>query len=178
MTLRHGELPISRGARPHLIITITEPALRSDRGLGITASGEHLSNAAVKRISCDADLTAIRLDTNGVPLSMGRTRRTVSPQQWLALVARDKGCVFTDCIRPAHMCEAHHLWHWSEGGPTDLINLALACGRHHDTIHQQGWQIVMGSDGRPELIPPPWIDSQRKPRRNRHWEVQTALHLR
>jgi hypothetical protein len=36
----------------------------------------------------------------------------------------------------------------------------------------------MAADGRPELIPPPWIDSQRKPRRNKHWEVQTALHLR
>jgi hypothetical protein len=107
MTLRHGELPASRGARPHLVVTITEPALRSDRGLGITPSGEHLSNAAVKRISCDADLTAIRLDTNGVPLSMGRTRRTVSPAQWLALVARDKGCVFTDCTRPPGWTQAH-----------------------------------------------------------------------
>jgi hypothetical protein len=177
MTLRHGELPISRGARPHLIVTITEPALRSDRGLGITASGEHLSNAAVKRISCDADLTAIRLDTNGVPLGMGRTRRTVSPQQWLALVARDKGCVFTDCARPPGWTQAHHLKHWIQHGPTDLENLALLCSHHHDTIHHQGWQIVMAADGRPDLIPPPWIDSQRKPRRNRHWEVQAALHL-
>jgi hypothetical protein len=178
VALRHGELPVSRGARPHLIVTITDQALRSDRGLGITASGEHLSNAAVKRISCDAELTAIRLDTNGVPLSMGRTRRTVSPQQWLALVARDKGCVFPDCTRPPGWTQAHHLKHWIQHGPTDLENLALLCGHHHDTIHHQDWEIVMAADGRPELIPPPWIDSQRKPRRNKHWEVQTALHLR
>jgi hypothetical protein len=102
LVLRHGDLPTSRGARPHLIITVTGQTLFGDgTGLGLTATGEHLSAAAVRRISCDADLTAIRLDTNGVPLSMGRTRRTVSPQQWLALVARDKGCVFTDCARPA-----------------------------------------------------------------------------
>jgi hypothetical protein len=177
VALRHGELPVSRGARPHLVVTITDQALKSDRGLGITASGEHLSNAAVKRISCDADLTAIRLDTNGVPLSMGRTRRTVSPQQWLALVARDKGCVFTDCTRPPGWTQAHHLKHWIQGGPSDLENLALLCQHHHDSVHHGRWEIVMATDGRPELIPPPWIDSQRKPRRNKHWEVQAALHL-
>ena len=79
MVLRHGDLPTTRGARPHLIITVTEQSFTNGRGLGITATGEHLSAAAVRRNSCDADLTAIRLDTNGVPLSMGRTRRTVSP---------------------------------------------------------------------------------------------------
>jgi hypothetical protein len=47
--------------------------LRNGHRLAITASGEYLSAAVVRRISCDADLTAIRLDTDGVPLSMGRT---------------------------------------------------------------------------------------------------------
>ena len=124
-TLRHGDLPTSRGARPHLVVTVTEQALLNGHGLGITATGEHLSAEAVRRISCDADLTAIRLDTNGVPLSLGRTRRIVSPQQWLALVARDHGCVFPNCTRPAAWTQAHHLVHWSQGGPTDLENLAL-----------------------------------------------------
>jgi hypothetical protein len=73
MVLRHGDLPASRGARPHLIVTVTDQQFANGRGLGITATGEHLCAAAVRRISCDADLTAIRLDTNGVPLSMGRT---------------------------------------------------------------------------------------------------------
>lgn len=71
--LRHGDLPTSRGGRPHLAVTVTEQGLRNGHGLAITASGEYLSAAVVRRISCDADLTAIRLDTDGVPLSMGRT---------------------------------------------------------------------------------------------------------
>ncbi len=176
--LRHGDLPTSRGARPHLIVTVTEQSFTNGRGLGITATGEHLSAAAVRRISCDADLTAIRLDPEGVPLSMGRTRRIVSPQQWLALVVRDRGCVFPNCQRPASFCDAHHIRHWVDHGPTDLENLALVCGRHHDAIHHGGWEIELGPDGRPELRPPPWTDPERRPRRNRYWETQAALHLR
>jgi hypothetical protein len=33
---------------------------------------------------------------------------------------------------------AHHLWHWCDGGPTDLSNLALLCPRHHTIVHQKG----------------------------------------
>jgi hypothetical protein len=173
MVLRHGDLPTSRGARPHLIVTVPEQTMTNGRGLGITASGDYLSAAAVRRISCDADVTAIRLDTNGVPLSMGRIRRIVSPQQWSALVVRDSGCVFPDCTRPAAWTQAHHIVHWSQGGPTDLENLALLCDRHHDAVHHGGWDIEM-ADGRPQLRPPPWCDPDRRPRRNEHWHVQRA----
>jgi hypothetical protein len=176
--LRHGELPRPRGARPHLVVTVTEPVLRNGRGLGITATGEHLSAAAVRRMSCDADVTAIRLDTNGVPLSMGRSRRIVSPQQWVALVVRDRGCVFPNCDRPAGWCDAHHVRHWADDGPSDLENLALLCGRHHDAVHRSGWDIEMAADGRPQLRPPPWTDPDRKPRRNRYGETQAEFHLR
>jgi hypothetical protein len=176
--LRHGDLPSSRGARPHLIVTVTEQNLRTGRGLGITATGEHLSAAAVRRISCDADITAIRLDTNGVPLSMGRSRRTVSPQQWHALVVRDRGCVFPNCTRPAAWTQAHHVVHWGHGGPSDLENLALLCDRHHDAVHHGGWDVEMAADGRPQLRPPPWVDPELRARRNRYWETQAEFHLR
>jgi hypothetical protein len=85
---------------------------------------------------------------------MGRTRRIVSPAQWLALVARDSGCVFTGCDRPAPWCQAHHRIHWSQGGPTDLSNLLLLCDRHHDAVHHQGWAAEFGEDGHPELTAP------------------------
>jgi len=59
------------------------------------------------------------------PLDLGRTSRVVSPAQHRALAVRDGGCVFPDCGRPLAWCEAHHLWHWLDGGPTDLDNLNL-----------------------------------------------------
>jgi hypothetical protein len=99
--LRYGDLPIDRGARPHLVITL------GDAPLATTAAGGHLSDAAVRRICCDAELTANRLDAHRVPLSMGRTRRIVSVAQWLALVARDEVCVYCAGDRPA--CGARSL---------------------------------------------------------------------
>jgi hypothetical protein len=35
--------------------------------------------------------------------------------------------MFPGCQRPLAGCEAHHLWHWLDGGPTDLANLLLLC---------------------------------------------------
>jgi len=61
------------------------------------------------------------------PLDVGRTTRVVSPAQRTALAVRDRGCGFPACDRPLVWCEAHHLVHWLDGGPTDLANLVLLC---------------------------------------------------
>jgi hypothetical protein len=161
----------ARGERPRLVITATADTLRTGTGFGRTNSGEELPGQTVRRIACDADLFALIMTPLGAPLKLGRRRRTVSPTQWVALCARDIGCVFPGCTRPAEYCAAHHLRHWADGGPTDLDNLALACGHHHDLIHHGGWDIYLGQDRRPWLRPPPWIDSDRTPTRNTYWDI-------
>jgi hypothetical protein len=88
------------------------------------------------------------------PLDLGRTTRVVSPTQRTALAVRDGGCVFPDCDRPLAWCEAHHLWHWLHGGPTDLDNLALLCRAHHRRVHEDGWQLTRAPDGRLTATPP------------------------
>jgi hypothetical protein len=87
------------------------------------------------------------------PLDVGRTTRVVQPAQRTALAVRDGGCVFPDCDRPLAWCEAHHLWHWLHGGPTDLANLAL-CRAHHRKVHEGGWQLTRAPDGRLTATPP------------------------
>ena len=82
------------------------------------------------------------------PLNLGRATRVVHPAQRNALAVRDGGCVFPGCDRPLTWCDAHHLWHWVDGGPTDLDNLALLCRAHHRTVHEEGWQLIRGPDGR------------------------------
>jgi len=82
------------------------------------------------------------------PLDVGRTTRVVTPAQRSALAVRDGGCVFPDCARPLAWCEAHHRWHWLDGGPTDLANLALLCRAHHRAVHEGGWRLTRGPDGR------------------------------
>jgi hypothetical protein len=88
------------------------------------------------------------------PLDVGRATRVVQPAQRIALAVRDGGCVFPGCDRPLAWCEAHHLWHWLDGGPTDLANLALLCRAHHRVVHEGGWQLTRGPDGRFTAYPP------------------------
>ena len=88
------------------------------------------------------------------PLDAGRSTRVVSPAQRHALAVRDGGCVFPGCSRPILWCEAHHVWHWLDGGPTDLDNLALVCRAHHRAVHEDGWRLVRGPDGQFTATPP------------------------
>jgi hypothetical protein len=88
------------------------------------------------------------------PLEVGRASRVVQHAQRTALTVRDGGCVFPDCTRPLAWCEAHHLRHWLHGGPTDLANLALVCRAHHRAVHEGGWRLQRGPDGRLIATPP------------------------
>jgi HNH endonuclease len=88
------------------------------------------------------------------PLDVGRTSRVVTPTQRSALAVRDGGCVVPGCSRPLVWCEAHHLWHWLDGGPTDLANLVLLCRAHHRAVHEGGWRLQRHPDGGVTATPP------------------------
>ena len=38
---------------------------------------------------------------------------------------------------------AHHIWHWEDGGPTELWNLVLVCPYHH-RLHHRGLLTIRG----------------------------------
>jgi hypothetical protein len=92
--------------------------------------------------------------TPSQPLDVGRSSRVVTAAQRQALAVRDGGCVFPGCSRPLAWCEGHHVRHWLDGGPTDLDNLALLCRAHHRAVHEGGWQLIRGPDGRFTATPP------------------------
>jgi len=163
----------SRGARPHLAITANLDTLLALPGAPAaeTAWGGPITAQTLRRLACDAGVSLLLTDQHGVPLHVGREARTVTPGIWAALLARDTGCVFPGCTRPAAWCQAHHIRHWADGGDTSLDNTALLCGFHHRVVHHGDWQISLGADRRPELIPPPWIDADQKPRRNTYWDI-------
>ena len=104
--------------------------------LGSLASGTLLGPETVHRLGCDATLLAGVLGSQGEPLALGRAARCFTSAQRKALWVRDRGCTFPGCQAPAAWCDAHHLVHWAEGGPTDLDNAALLCGRHHTVVHR------------------------------------------
>ena len=108
-------------------------------GIGAMARSE------LERLGCDADVYGLIFDGRGLPLYHGRKTRRVSPQQWRALVARDRGCVI--CGAAPNWCQAHHVRYWIQGGRTDIDNLALVCHLHHRWIHDNRITLRWGPDG-------------------------------
>ena len=123
-----------------------------------------LSRNSSRQLACDCVLTAIVMDENGSPINLARTARTVTAKQRKALIARDHTCAFPGCGKPASWTEAHHIWHWADGGPTDMNNLVLLCGFHHRLLHHSDWEVFIGIDQHPWFVPPASVDPYRQPR--------------
>jgi hypothetical protein len=168
------ELPQVRGERPNVSVTVSLDSLQA-KVVGCAPamldSGIPLSIGATLRLLCDANVIPIVLGSHGEPLDVGRLTRTISTGLRRALVARDQGCAFPGCDRPASWCDAHHCKHWSDGGDTALCNLCLLCSHHHDLVHHDGWEITM-INGMPWFIPPPWIDPDQTPRQHSRHKVR------
>jgi Domain of unknown function (DUF222)/HNH endonuclease len=153
------------GAKAQLTVFLDFQAL-TDAVAGATLdTGCPLSPEAVRRLACDADFIPMVLNSESVPLDAGRSRRLVKPKQREALVARDRGCAYPGCCVPAAWTDAHHIIHWLDGGLTNLDNLVLLCRKHHMLIHHSPW-VVRIHDGRPEFIPPKWVDPLQRRLRN------------
>ncbi|MFI7575466.1 DUF222 domain-containing protein [Micromonospora sp. NPDC049497] len=166
LALRTGDLPEHGGDRPQLVVTVALDPLLNHLGTGTLDTGVRLTPDAVRRIACDAALLPAVLGGESQVLDLGRQRRLITGPLRRALVLRDGGCAFPGCDRPPRWCDGHHIRHWSDGGPTRLDNAVLLCGHHHRVVHQGEWAVRPGSDGRPEFLPPAWLDPQRVPRRN------------
>jgi Domain of unknown function (DUF222)/HNH endonuclease len=163
--LRSATLPDSGGAPVTVLVRLDADQLRRRSGYATTETGADLSVRALLALAGEAELVPLLTDTSGEVLSYGRARRLASPAQRRALAARDGGCCFPGCSRPASWSQAHHVVPWLDGGHTDLNNLCLLCGFHHREFARRGWEVRM-TGGVPEWIPPPWVDPAQKPLRN------------
>ncbi len=116
----------------------TERRLRTCR----RPDGTPTTAAVAAVLLCSGWVRRIIIDpTTGAPIDAGRAYRRYNARQRRLLAVRDGGCVFPGCTRGPRWCDAHHLHHWEDGGPTDLDNGALLCRRHHRLVHQ-GWTIA------------------------------------
>ncbi|GAA4008125.1 HNH endonuclease signature motif containing protein [Allokutzneria multivorans] len=161
------DLPASGGVRPQMVVTMRLDYLEEKLRSGYTDWDGEATASLIRQLACDAELIPVVLNGESVPLDYGRSARTAPAPLRRALAVRDKGCAFPGCDRPPAWTEAHHVLHWVEHrGPTDLNNMTLLCSHHHHVIHQEDWKIVFGEDGRPDFIPPTWVDAEQKPMRN------------
>ncbi|MBP1160233.1 HNH endonuclease signature motif containing protein [Rhodococcus sp. PvR099] len=177
--LDSGQAPSEGGERPHINVFVdaddlaatTDQHHHHERGHRGRRRGPAwmpwlgpISLDLAAQISCDADITPITMNADGNPIDVGRTTRLIPRKLRRALNARDCGCAFPGCGRPAAWTEGHHIQHWSNGGPTNLSNLVLLCRFHHTTIHRGDWTVhISKTDGHPWFTPPRWIDPRRQP---------------
>jgi hypothetical protein len=115
-------------------------------GRGHIQDGPALSTATLRRLGCDATIKTL-IERDGVPIASGREKPAVSPAMKLKVQSRDGTCLYPGCAVPATRCEAHHLHHWADGGPTELWNLGSACPWHHDRHHDGEFDIYRTLEG-------------------------------
>ncbi len=134
-------------------------------------SGVQLGLIDLLRLGLSDDMYAAIIDP-GAPmidakLNLGRTKRSASLDQRIALQLLDGTCRHPGCSRPPDACDVHHLVAWLLDGATDLENLTLLCRRHHsdnddtradprrghmtprseDPRGRTGWARPTGADG-------------------------------
>lgn len=106
-----------------------------------------LPRHVVDKLTCDGVLQPV-WHTDGHPVNVGRSRRTVPARTRRLLMDRDAGCRFPGCTSTWGL-ESHHLRHWRHGGPTDTANLLTLCSWHHDA-HHNGQYTMRGNPDLPE----------------------------
>jgi len=158
VSLAQGYLRGDRPNRSPIEVTLTIPAssLHSEAADPFEAGemGESfLSPEAARRLSCDASVVEVTENEHGVPLSVGRKRRTIAGALRRALYKRDSTCTFPGCTHRIFL-EGHHIKHWADGGETSLSNTALLCSFHHRHVHEYGYNIELGPDQRPQFRDP------------------------
>jgi Domain of unknown function (DUF222)/HNH endonuclease len=144
-----ADRPSVGGERPHVTVIVDLDALEG-RG-GTRSELDHtgpIHPEVVRRLACDATVSRVLSKGASEPLDVGRRTPVVPSALRRAVVVRDRHCRFPGCDRPPPWCDAHHVTHWANGGPTALANLVLLCRRHHRLVHAPGSvKLVMDRGG-------------------------------
>ena len=133
---RRGGAPARTGSTPPWWCIWT-----SSSALAALHLGPLLSEAERRYLICDATCE-VWFERDGQVIGAGRATRLISRRLRRALEHRDRTCAVPGCgaTRGLH---AHHIRHWEDGGPTELVNLVLVCPYHH-RLHHRGVITITG----------------------------------
>ena len=128
--------------RPHGQHTTVVVHLDVERRAAALHRGPLLSEAERQYLSCDATCE-VWFQRAGQLIGAGRTTRGINRRLRRALEHRQPSCAVPGCgaTRGLH---AHHIWHWEDGGATELANLVLVCPYHH-RAHHRGLITITGT---------------------------------
>ncbi|HXU00358.1 MAG TPA: DUF222 domain-containing protein [Polyangia bacterium] len=139
---------------PQVIIHLDQAVLGPDGARdAYLDDGTRVSAETFRRVSCDSALVAVTTGKSGEILDVGRKTRVVPTPIRRALWSRDRGCRFPMCTN-RRFVDAHHVRHWSRGGPTSFDNLVLLCSFHHRLLHEGGFKVSMAAGDIPRFLTP------------------------
>ncbi|MGZ8628419.1 MAG: DUF222 domain-containing protein [Actinomycetota bacterium] len=146
--LDRPDRPTVGGELPHLTVTVSAETLAGGAGVCEMDHVGPIPIGTARHLACDASVMRVVLSERSEPLDVGRRSKVVPPPMRRAVIVRDRRCRFPGCDRPHTWCDAHHVVHWADGGPTALSNLILFCRQHHRAIHAGRARLHM-EDGLP-----------------------------
>ncbi|MTV24655.1 HNH endonuclease [Nitriliruptoraceae bacterium ZYF776] len=138
-------------ARVHLLLRAELETLLGDDGrpaqlLTSLAGGVmHVDASTAARLAGRAGSLRLVVTDHGAPVGIGRRSRHAPA--WLrdAILALHDTCARPGCDRPASTADLDHAHRWSDGGPTDVANLAPLCAHHNR--RRGGWHVSQQPDG-------------------------------
>ncbi|MEA2433726.1 MAG: hypothetical protein QOG54_1183 [Actinomycetota bacterium] len=135
-------------ARATVLVHVGADSLISRDGAnGLSPTGTVIHPEVVGRLCCDGRIETVLEDPHGKPIGIGRASRVVPHHVRRLVEHRDRfRCTFPGC-GAKRFTEAHHIWPWEPGGPTDLDNLVLICSFHHKLVHEHRWKVALNPDG-------------------------------
>ncbi|WP_156253083.1 HNH endonuclease signature motif containing protein [Pseudactinotalea terrae] len=157
--IKQGDAPRIGGDAPTLVVTITNEELTKHATTGagtahLEHSGEPVPAHVAARIMCDGYLQACVLGKDGLPLQLGRARRSHTRHQRRAILAAyTGGCQNPRCHAAPGFTEIHHPIWWSRGGHTDALNGVPLCQHCHAELHAGRLRCELGEDGRWHILP-------------------------
>ena len=89
----------------------------------------------------------VTVTEHGTPIWTGTTRRRPTTHQKRQVEAANPTCAFPGCRNPAAECDIDHTIAHSQGGPTEVDNLAPLCRHDHRLKHQTGWKLERTKPG-------------------------------
>ncbi|NIL76985.1 DUF222 domain-containing protein [Rhodococcus sp. B10] len=181
--LASGNLGQHRGLPVTAVITMTAKDLETASGHAVTGTGSLVTVRDAIRMASHAHHYLAIFDDDGQALYLGRSKRLASADQRIVLMARDRGCTFPMCTRPATWCQVHHLNEWATGGETDIDSLTFGCDLHHPLVGDgpNDWATTTTGPnhprpGRTQWHPPESVDPDRRGMVNHYHHPQEYLY--
>ncbi|MGA9278838.1 HNH endonuclease, partial [Ilumatobacter sp.] len=139
--------------------TISEPARRNRYRVNLlldtdgTVRTDHrdlLPDTIARLLTCDGSIDPVFVE-DGLPISVGRTQRTIPDRTRRTVLRRDAHCCQIPGCGSTRGLEIHHITHWPDGGETNTSNLITLCARHHRMHHRHRLGIT-GNPDRPDTM--------------------------